>query len=949
MNTPKVNPLVKKEKEVQKFWEDNKIFEKTLEATKGGETYSFYDGPPFATGTPHYGHLVASIMKDVVPRYQTMRGKYIERKWGWDCHGLPIENIVEKELKLDSRKDIEEFGIDKFNEEARKNVLIYADAWKKTIPRLGRWVDMENDYKTMEPWYMESIWWAFKELWNKDLIYQGHKSMHVCPRCETTLSNFEVTQGYKDIEDMSTTWKFKVVGQDNTYFLAWTTVPWSTLSTMGLAVGSEYTYLKVKVGDEFVIFVKDQLEEVMDEVKDYEIIEEIKGKDLVGLEYEHVVDFYKDLPEVKGNKNVYHVFATDYVEVTEGTGIVTINGSYGEVDMQAANKIGLPIVMDVDINGHMNDYAKDYAGMYIKKAEKKFVEDIKKKGLIWKTKLYTHSYPHCWRCDTPLLNYATSSWFMKVTEIKKDLIKNNKKVHWVPEHIKEGRFGKWLEDARDWAISRSRYWGTPLPVWQCECGENKVIGSIKELEKETGQKVKDLHKHIVDSLVVKCDKCGKEAKRILEVLDCWFESGSMPYAQFHYPFENKEKFEKSFPAQFIAEGPDQTRGWFYTLMVLSTALFGKEAFENVIVNGIVLAEDGKKMSKRLQNYPEPDLVMEQYGADAVRYYLLSSPVMAAENLNFSEPGVKEAYQKVVMLLNNVVKFYGLYGEDKQRASEKSGNVLDQWIIAKLNILIRDVTKEMDEYHLSKSARPIQGFIDELSTWWLRRSRDRLKGEDVADKKKALETFKYELLELTKVMAPFTPFIAEYVYKEIGGELESVHLESWPKFNNKKIDQKALEEMNQARQVVEAGLASRAEAEIKIRQPLGQLTVKGFKLSAELSSIVADEVNVKSVVCTAGGKLSVKLDTKLTDELKAEGVLRELVRTINGLRRKQGLTIEDRVKVLWQSDGAIVKSVFADDNLMSELKKSVLADKIATGGEREVDINGELVKLSVQKA
>ena len=662
------------EKEILQFWQGKKIFEKSLKKDSPKGDYVFYDGPPFATGTPHYGHIPSSLLKDVVPRFWTMNGYHVARRWGWDCHGLPVENLIEKELKLQTKKDIEEkIGVCGFNEACQASVMRYAEVWKKFIPRIGRWVDMEDDYKTLDVTYMESIWWVFKTLFDKGLIYKGHKAMHICPRCETTLSNFEVTQGYKDTKDLSTTWKFKITENngrldniENTYLLAWTTVPWSTVSTMGLAVGPNYTYLKAKVGNEFVIFIKDQLEKVMAGQNDYKIVGEFKGSDLAGLGYEPIFGFYKQLDEIKNNKNTYHVFATDYVETTEGTGIVTINGAYGEVDLNSAKEIGLPILTDVDVNGKFKDIANDYAGMYVKDAEKKLVADMKEKDLVWSTQEYTHSYPFCWRCDTPLLNYATSSWFVKVTQIKNDLIKNNQKVNWQPVHLKEGRFGKWLEGASDWSISRQRYWGAPLPVWLCECGEVKVVGSIEELEKMSGKKVEDLHKHIVDEITFPCPKCGKIMKRIPDVLDCWFESGSMPYAQVHYPFENKDWFEKNFPAEYIAEGIDQTRGWFYTLMVLSTALFNKPAFNNVIVHGIVLAEDGQKMSKHLKNYPDPDLIVETYGADALRYYLLTSPVMEAESLNFSEAGVKEALQKVVMLISNVLSFYKMYQENESK-------------------------------------------------------------------------------------------------------------------------------------------------------------------------------------------------------------------------------------------------------------------------------------------
>jgi len=929
-----------KEKEILKFWQDKKIFEKSLKKDSPKGDYVFYDGPPFATGTPHYGHIPSSLLKDAVPRFWTMNGHHVARRWGWDCHGLPVENLIEKELKLETKKDIEEkIGVCGFNEACQLSVLRYAEVWKKFIPRIGRWVDMDDDYKTMDPNYMESIWWVFKTLYDKNLIYEGYKAMHICPRCQTTLSNFEVTQGYKDTKDLSTTWKFKITQNngrldniENTYLLAWTTVPWSTVSTMGLAVGPDFTYLKAKVGNEFVIFIKDQLEKVMAHQNDYKIIGELKGADLAGLGYEPIFDFYKELPEIRNNKNVYHVFATDYVQTTEGTGIVTINGAYGEIDLNSANKLGLPVLTDVGIDGKFKDIAKDYAGLYVKEAEKKLVADKKEEGLVWSTQDYTHSYPFCWRCDTPLLNYATSSWFVKVTAIKNDLIKNNQKIHWTPAHLKEGRFGKWLEGAEDWAISRQRYWGTPLPIWKCECGQVAVAGSISELEKLSGQKVIDLHKHIIDEIKFKCKKCGKEMKRIPDVLDCWFESGSMPYAQVHYPFENKKWFEKNFPAEFIAEGIDQTRGWFYTLMVLSTALFNKPAFNNVIVHGIVLAEDGQKMSKRLKNYPEPDLVIEKYGADALRYYLLTSPVMEAESLNFSEAGVKESLQKVVMLVGNVLSFYKMYQQSALSNQQSVKNILDQWILSKLNLLNQEITENMKQYDVVRATRPIIDFINELSTWYLRRSRDRFKAGDM----EGINTLGFVLLEFSKLVAPFIPFTAEEIYRQVGGEKESVHLEDWPKVEKKLINEKLLKDMDLARQIVEKGLAARAQANIKVRQTLANYTTSLVKeLDNDLVGLIKAELNIKELKFGAEDKL----ETEISDELRQEGLMREIIRQINQLRKEAGLTINDKVVIYY--DG--LAEVFA--KFGEEIKKATLAEKIEKGeGEKMKEVEGGKVGI-----
>lgn len=962
-----VNPIPEREREVQKFWEDNKIFEKSLEQTKDGKQYSFYDGPPFATGTPHYGHMVASLMKDVVPRFWTMRGRYVERRWGWDCHGLPIENMVEKELGFKSKKDIEEYGIDKFNEYCRSKVLMYVEEWKKTIKRFGRWADMEDSYKTMDLSYMESIWWVFKQLYDKGLVYEGYRSMHVCPRCETTLSQQEVSEGYKDIKDLSVTAKFELVDEPGTYVLAWTTTPWTLPGNVALAVGEDVDYVMVKFDESNLILAKDLVEKVLAGQK-FETIKELKGAELVGKKYKPLFPYYESeetRKKLPNSENLYTIVTADFVTTTDGTGVVHIAPAYGEEDMQLGKEKNLSFIQNVTLSGNFKDEVVDFAGMNVKPADdtqKTDVEVIKylaDKNLLFVKEKYEHSYPHCWRCDTPLINYATSSWFVKVTDIKETALKTAKNINWSPEHIKEGRFGNWLEGARDWSISRQRFWASVIPIWQCECGETKIFGSVAELEKESGEKISDLHKHIVDKIEVPCS-CGRKMKRIPDVLDTWFDSGSMPYAQQHYPFENEEEFKAGFPAEFIAEGVDQTRAWFYYLHIIASAIVGKNCFDNVIVNGIVLADDGKKMSKRLANYTEPDLIMEQYGADALRYYLLTSPVMQAENVNFDDNGVKEAMQKVVMLLNNILSFYKTYqhpGEKKESLLDKifhhgkapqSDNILDAWLLAKLNVLIAEVAKQMEAYDLPRSARPIQEFIDEFSTWWLRRSRDRFKSDNEADKQQALTTFKYVLLELSKVMAPFTPFIAEQVYREVGGKLESVHLEKWPEAE--KADEKVIEDMELVRKAVELGLAKRSESGIKIRQPLSELSVYGLNLNESALAIIANEVNVKKVLINKSSEIKVELNTEITEKLKLEGALRELVRTINGMRKDAGLTIKDNIKIKWESEGEIARKVFSDPLLSEELKKSTITQQLQEekSEEKPVNINGEKVKLQIEK-
>ena len=962
------NPFPEMEEQVLNFWEKGKIFEKSVKKETSRGDYIFYDGPPFATGEPHYGHIVASIMKDAVPRYWTMKGYRVERRWGWDCHGLPVENLAEKELGFKNKQDIEAMGVAKFNDYCKSIVLRYAEEWKKTIRRIGRWVDMENDYKTMDPDYMETIWWVFKNLWDKKLVYKGYKAMHICPRCGTTLSNFEVTQNYKDIKDLSATVKFELADEPGTFVLAWTTTPWTLIGNVALAVGNniKYLILSIKREDGKFIIAKDRIEEIIKD-KEYEIIKEISGKDLVGKKYKSLFDYYSKDEKLENRANGWKIYAGDFVTTDEGTGIVHIAPAFGEDDMKLGQEKNLPFIQHVSMNGVIKPEAKDFAGMEVKPADdtqKTDVEIIKylaHAGLLFHKEKYEHSYPHCWRCETPLLNYATDSWFVRVTDIKDDLIKNNQKIQWVPEHIKDGRFGKWLEQARDWAISRNRYWGATLPVWVCDqCEEKIVVGSREELKKLSGTMAADLHKQYVDEITWAC-KCGGTMKRIPEVFDCWFESGSMPYGQEHYPFSGKKfKNNSPVPAEFIAEGIDQTRGWFYTMMVLSTALFGVPAAKNIIANGIVLAENGQKMSKRLKNYPDPSHLFEQYGVDATRYYLFASPVLLAENLNFSEEGVRDSLRKIVMILWNVYKFYAMY---EKEGAEKSGecslpeceNILDKWILLRLNTLIKEVTQNMNGYNIPKAVRPIDGFINDFSTWYIRRSRDRFKSDDEADKKAALHITQYVLTQLAKVMAPFMPFIAEQIWQKTTGynfkdENKSVHLVEWPLYDDPAEDEdmEILKQMEEVRKIVELGLKARDEAGIKVRQMLNEAKITNYNLKVEYRNLIADELNVKNVISKKGqGELKVELDTILTEDLKLEGIKREIVRSVNNLRKNAGLTIQDKIILSWQSDSELIKNVFA--KMGEELKKDTLTEKIIKGEDgEEIKVNGEKIILGIEK-
>jgi len=1007
--------LPQKEQEILKFWQENDTFAKTLAKSAPKGDFVFYDGPPFATGTPHYGHIVASLMKDIVPRYWTMKGHRVERRWGWDCHGLPIENIVEEEMGIKSKKDIEKIGIEKFNEACHSKVLMYAEEWRKTVERMGRWVDMDNDYKTMDKDYMESIWWVFKELWNKDLIYEGYKSMHICPRCETTLSQSEVAEGYRDTKDISVTVKFELVDEPGTFVLAWTTTPWTLPGNVALAVGKDVEYIKFLVksfpgiSDGTYITSKQDFENSQKEINDgqehgggVEIMEKLKGKDLIGKKYQPLFDYYQD-KNLENKENLYTIQTADFVTTEDGTGVVHIAPAFGEDDLNLGRAKKLSFIQHVGMDGRIKDEVKDFAGLEVKPkddptaTDKKIIEFLQNKNLVFAVEEYTHSYPFCWRCDSPLLNYATGSLFVKVEEIKKQALKTAEKINWVPAHLKEGRFGQWLEGARDWSISRQRFWGSVIPLWVCEkCGEKKVMGGVEELEKISGKKVEDLHKHFIDKITFKCEKCDGIMKRVPDVLDCWFESGSMPYAQMHYPFENKEKFEANFPAEFIAEGVDQTRAWFYYMHILANGLKKTNAFKNVIANGIVLAEDGKKMSKKLRNYPDPMDLMEKSGADTMRYYLCASQVMKADNLCFSEKDMKEQ-TRFFNTLFNILSFYQMYEKDFSgtelfAADAKPENILDQWILARLHETIKKITEKLDAYDLH-AVRELPLFIDDLSTWYVRRSRDRFKGEDKKDKNQAIFTLGKVLFELSKLLAPFTPFTAEHLYQELGkncGSLkESVHLEDWSKANEKLIDNKLLFKMEAGRNAVRLGLSARASAEIKVKQPLSLLLldVKDIHFEEDdlveksIIELIKDEVNVKDVkkisssaekllkrerrvedidTITSSGTVEgryatdndgtnyVALDLEITPELKEEGILRELTRTINGLRKDAKLTISDFISLEYNTEDEQIIRVF--DKYAGELKKSVLAKEISKTEEEleKVKINDAEIGLKIEK-
>jgi len=843
------------EEEVLGFWRKERVFERSLARREGAPEYVFYDGPPFATGLPHYGHLLAGTIKDVIPRYRTMRGKHVERRFGWDCHGLPVEYEMEQTLNISGKRQIEEYGVDRFNEACRGIVLRYTAQWREIVERMGRWVDFDNDYKTMDLPYMESIWWVFKSIWDKGLIYEGTKSMPYCPRCATPLSNFEVQQNYVEVDDPALTARFRSLGEERTYFLAWTTTPWTLPSNLALAVGEDITYVLVldkESGDRYIL-AEARLGEYWRSEDEYEIIEKIPAAALAGRGYEPLFPYFRHLSE----KGAFRVYLADFVSTEEGTGIVHIAPGFGEVDHELALKEGFPIVCPVDAEGRFTEEVPDWAGRFVKDADGEIMERLKREGKIVRRERIKHNYPHCWRCDSALIFRAISTWFVRVEPIKEAMLEANREINWVPAHIKEGRFGKWLAGARDWAISRNRYWGTPLPIWRCGCGEKVCVGSLDELERLSGERLNDIHKHFVDRVAFPCPACGKKTERVSEVLDCWFESGAMPYAQKHYPFENKEWFEANFPADFIGEGLDQTRGWFYTLVVLGTALFGKAPFRNVVVNGLVLAEDGQKMSKRLKNYPEPKYILDRYGADALRLYLLHSPLVKAEDLRFSEKGVQDKLRTILLPLWNALCFFVNYANIDRWSPERRSepvSLLDRWIMARLQRLKRGVIESMDAYDLQRSIEPLVVFIEDLTNWYIRRSRRRFwKTEDDEDKQAAYTTLYTVLKELSMVLAPFVPFLAEKIYLTLRtpDDPESVHLADFPLPAEKYEDPELDAVMTRAIEAAGMARSLRVKHKLKVRQSLpAVILVTRDRAERERLSRVADllkgELNVKEV-------------------------------------------------------------------------------------------------------
>jgi len=850
------------EKGVLEFWDERGVFQRSVDQREGSPEFVFYDGPPFATGLPHYGHLLAGTIKDVVPRYQTMRGKRVDRVFGWDCHGLPVENEMEKELNLSSKKDIEDYGIARFNEACRGIVLRYTKEWEQVVHRMGRWVDFKRGYRTMDKDFMESIWWVFHQLWEKGLVYEGNKIQPYCPRCATPLSNFETNQGYVEVTDPAITVKFKCLDEADSYFLAWTTTPWTLPSNLALAVGPDIDYVQVKDGSELYILAEARVASYYKPEAMPEVVGRFKGSALAGRRYEPLFPYFAPLAD----QNAFQVILADYVSTSDGAGIVHTAPGFGEDDNAACKPHKIPEVCPIDKECRFTSEVADYQGRYVKDCDKDIIKRLKDEGKLVHRGQITHSYPHCWRCDSPLIYRAFPTWFVAVEKVKDAMVANNQLVSWVPSHIKDGRFGKWLENARDWNIGRNRYWGTPLPVWRNAEGEMVCVGSAAELERLSGAPVTDLHKHFVDLLEIPSPTGKSPLRRVPEVLDCWFESGSMPYAQQHYPFENKARFEAKFPADFIAEGLDQTRGWFYTLTVLAAALFDKPAFMNVVVNGLVLAEDGQKMSKRKKNYPDPAKMFDTYGADAMRLYLLGSPVVRGDDLRFSEDGIKETLRSVMLPLWNAYSFFVTYARVDNwtppavpAPPASPSNPLDRWILSSLCEMVEEIRGKMDAYQLQAAANRFEAFVEDLTNWYIRRGRRRFwKSQDDQDKAEAYQTLHFTLLTFVKTAAPFIPFVTEAIYGNLRGVdmPESVHLCDYPELPGALRDLPLERQMRDTIAAVSLGRFLRIQKELKTRQPLRKAVVVSRDPAIraallETADIIREELNVKQVEIKEG--------------------------------------------------------------------------------------------------
>ncbi len=894
-----------KEKKILEFWREDKTFEKSLELTKDKKPYIFYDGPPFATGLPHYGHILGSVVKDVFGRFWTMKGRYVRRIWGWDCHGLPIENIAERDLGINSKDEIEKIGIKKFNDFCRSKVLGYAKEWEKVIERIGRWVDMEHCYKTMDNEYIESVWWAFKQLYEKGYIYEGKKVLMYCPRCSTPLSKSEIAMdnSYRTVKENSLVVKFKLKGE-NVYALAWTTTPWTLPSNLGLTVNPNLKYVYLEdVRDKTVFLIgKDVIKNFYKNENEYKILKEVYGKELEGKEYEPLFDYYKD------KKDAFKFFLGEFVTSEDGTGIVH-TAPYGEEDFEVFKKYNVKIINNIDEKGHFTKEVKDFAGEYIHEVNDKIIDFLKKQGKVVLVKRVEHEYPFCYRCDTKLIYMPLPALFVDIQKAKDKILKSSQEINWHPEFLKEGRVKYSIETAPDWNITRNRYWATAIPIWVSKDGEKLVIGSIEELKKYAKNLPKgeiNLHKDFLDDIIL--EKDGKEYKRIPEVLDCWFESGSMPFAQFHYPFENKKFFEENFPSQFVAEYIGQVRAWFYYMIVLSTILFNKIPSENMVTTGTILAEDGQKMSKSKNNFTDPMILIEKYGVDALRFYLMNSNVMNADNLNFSDKNVDEIYKQVLLILYNVIKFYE-ENKGKEKNKEDSNDLSDRWVLSRLNEVGIKVNNYLENYNTIKSSSEIRTFVDDLSTWYIKLNRERFEEDE-----DARGVLRYVLESFSKIIAPIIPFVAEEIYQTINGKKNSVHLEEYPKFKESKIDKKLLIKMELIRKIVSLGLRERDKLQIGLKWPLRKLTIFMNKneYPKELEEIIKNQLNVKEVIIKENKEkeIKVELDKTQDEELISEGYARELSRLIQAFRKELGLIKSEEIET----------TIYCDEDLKDKLSK-----------------------------
>jgi isoleucyl-tRNA synthetase len=1021
--------FVNMEKDILKLWDERDVIQKNFDMNQDGEFFTFYDGPPTANGKPHIGHVITRVMKDLIPRYRVMKGYKVLRKAGWDTHGLPVELEVEKSLGISGKPQIEDYGVEAFVEKCKGSVFTYVEQWREMTERVGYWVDMKEPYVTYQDNYIESEWWALKQMWEKGLIYKGHKIVPYCPRCGTALSSHEVAQGYKDVKDSSIYVKFKVKGEDKS-ILVWTTTPWTLPSNVALAVNKAYDYVEVVHHDEHLILAEALLSKLDCE---YEVVRKFKGEELLGLSYEQL------LPFAKVEEKAFYVIHGDFVTLTDGTGIVHIAPAYGEDDNLMGKKYNLPLVNLVDAEGKFVPEVEPWAGLFVKKADPKIMDYLKEKGILYKSEGFTHSYPFCWRCDTHLLYYPRESWFVRMSSLRDKLLENNNKINWLPDNVRTGRMGNFLENVIDWGISRERYWGTPLPIWECECGHREMIGSKEELRAK-GKNIPEnieLHKPYIDNVHLDCPHCHAEMKRVPDVIDCWFDSGSMPFAQHHYPFENKEVFEANFPAQFISEAVDQTRGWFYTLLAISTAIFDTNPFENCVVLGHVLDKNGLKMSKHKGNVLSPWVALDNEGADATRWYFYtaSAPWLPSR---FYEEAVIEAQRKFLSTLWNVYSFYVLYAEIDQFDPTKyedfvSGNVMDKWIMSKLNTLVKTVDDNLANYKITQAALEIESFVDELSNWYVRRNRSRYWSEELTDDKVGAYVTLYRVLKtVSLVAAPFVPFITEEIYQNLVVSLdknapESIHLCHWPVVKEELIDKDLEAEMDLAYKVVNLGRSARNAANIKNRQPLSQmllstkvlpeyyshiikeeLNIKELELGADLSKYVNFEIkpnlpvlgkafgklipgirkelgsrdqmelaqtiqnggtvtinvqgtdielNSENLLVTmqglegyafAGeGQIGVVLDTHITDELREEGHVREIISKIQNMRKESGFEVADKI-ILYVAGNEMLEAVV--EKFEAHIMRETLAIEVVYNAAREyteASINGEKLNLAVE--